>query len=107
MAFLLAVRALAVPPLAGRPGLPEARACPPGASALGRGVPLATRVAMMPKVPTICVVQPEACGRVAMIFGPGERRLSLVWRVREYSALPVGRDLAAGHCGGNLPGSRS
>ena len=63
MAFLLlAVRALPVPPLAGRAGLPDARACPPGASALGRGVPLATRVAMMPKVPTIGAAQPEARG---------------------------------------------
>jgi hypothetical protein len=38
---------------------------------------------MMPKVPTIRVMQPEAYGRVALIFGPGERRLSLVWRVCE------------------------
>jgi len=57
---------------------------------------------MMPKVPTISVVQPEACGRVAMIFGPGERRLSLVWRVREYSALPVGRGVPAGQSGETL-----
>jgi hypothetical protein len=28
----------------------------------------------------IRVMQPEAYGRVALIFGPGERRLSLVWR---------------------------
>ena len=106
----IAFALLAARPLAGRPAPPDeracppgaracpaaGRACPPGASALGRGVPLATRVAMMPKVPTIRSVQPQACGRVAMIFGPGERRLSLVWRVREYSALSVGRHVPAG-----------
>ncbi len=70
--------------LAGRPAPPDVRwpsdaracpaagrACPPGASPRGRGVPLATRVAMMPKVPTIGVLQAQPCGRVAMIFWPG------------------------------------
>ena len=42
---------------------------------------------MMPKVPTIRVMQPEAYGRVALIFGPGEAKLQLKERLSHSKGL--------------------
>jgi hypothetical protein len=58
---------------------------------------------MLPKVPTIGAGSTDLAGCVFNRGGPGEQRLSLVWRVREYSAVPIGSTPPASHPVESLP----